>query len=82
MAARKMVIKRSEAEEMLLDNECGTIRQMAYEGDMSYIHAIFYSGFKGYVHFTNEELATEIKEQGLHDASEYEDVVVVDDPKD
>lgn len=74
------VITRSDAEKRLLDNECETVQQMAFKEDLSYVHDIFYSGFKGYAHFTNEQLAQEIKEQGLFDDGAYEGVTVVADP--
>jgi hypothetical protein len=54
---------RSQAEEMILDNECNTIEQMVLNNDLSYVHDIFYSGFKGYAHFTDKELIGEIYEQ-------------------
>lgn len=56
-------LRREQIEEALLDNECNTISQMVANNDLSYVHAIFYSGFKGYAHFTDEELIDEYKEQ-------------------
>jgi hypothetical protein len=56
-------LKRVQIEEALLDNECNTISQMVINNDLSYVHDIFYSGFKGYAHFTDEELVAEYKEQ-------------------
>ena len=56
-------LTRLQLEELLLDNECNTVEQMVSEQDLSYVHAIFYSGFKGYAHFTNEELIQEYNEQ-------------------
>ena len=56
-------VTRSEAETMLLNNECNTIEQMVLNNDLSYVFDVFYSGFKGYAHFTNKELKAEIMEQ-------------------
>ena len=36
---------------------------MVDQGDLSYIHDIFYSGFKGYAHFTDKEIEQEYLEQ-------------------
>jgi len=54
---------RENAEIKLLDNECNTIESMVDQGDLSYIHDIFYSGFKGYAHFTDKEIEQEYLEQ-------------------
>lgn len=56
-------LTRSEAETALLNNECNTIEQMVLNNDLSYVFDIFYSGFKGYAHFTNKELKEEYIEQ-------------------
>ena len=65
-------LTREEALKKLLDNECSTVEQMVLQNDLSYVNDIFTSGFKGYINFTNKELASELYEQiGLSNGTKY-----------
>ncbi len=58
-------IGREQAISEIMDNEIKTILEDAEHKDFSYVNDIFRMGFKGYDNFTDEELATEYREQ-LH----------------
>lgn len=72
-----VLLVRETAISDLIDNEIKTIVNDAESSDNSYINDIFRIGFKGYDNFTNEELASEYKEQLCPNSED--EIIVVDD---
>jgi hypothetical protein len=68
------VLTRQEAIDKLVENDMDTIHSEHQQGDDSYVAALLEYGHKGYADYSNEELASELKER--FDTSLFE---VIDD---
>jgi hypothetical protein len=57
------ILKRQEAIDRLVDDDLDSFQDGQKDGDNSYAAALLEFGHKGYADYSNEELASELKER-------------------